>query len=333
MKKLIIVVAFVAAVLGAGWASMAYPTVPNETVSNVYSCNGTQTTFPYTFKLLSVNDLVVTTSAPATLVYSTDYTVTGVGLAAGGNVVLVAGSRCAAAQTITIRRRLASYAQTTSFRTQSFSAAALENTVDKLAQMGIELKGYALTPWEIISSTCAANQWVSAIPGTSVAVCTQPAFTNISGILDPAQLPTTGASAAMLTTGSLSSGLFPTEVTTVTAGSNLSVASATVNEVSKRGGVVTVALNEISATSNGYSWTSLGTIPAGFRPRTSTSFTGFCLSSGGSVYLCTYSISTSGVLSGDYLNDPAGAALAALAGWSKAANDKMRVWTSYVQGN
>lgn len=68
-------------------------TVETITCRNPYTGNGVTTSFPYVFRILNAADLVVqtqanSTSAPVTLVLNTDYTVTGVGLYPGGNVVL-----------------------------------------------------------------------------------------------------------------------------------------------------------------------------------------------------------------------------------------------------
>jgi len=71
-------------------------TLSTTTSSITYDGDGNNKTFAYTFKIKDEDHLVVTLSDddgsnPEILVKTTDYTVTGVGEAAGGNVVLTAG--------------------------------------------------------------------------------------------------------------------------------------------------------------------------------------------------------------------------------------------------
>lgn len=67
------------------------------TARNNYNADGTLSTYAYSFYILSENDLVVTVrntlGVETNLAKTTDYTVTGVGLTAGGNIVLVNASQ------------------------------------------------------------------------------------------------------------------------------------------------------------------------------------------------------------------------------------------------
>lgn len=67
-------------------------TIPNENIENNYVGNGVATTFAYTFPIFEDADIVVTRAdtdgVETVLTLGTDYTVTGAGLSAGGNVVL-----------------------------------------------------------------------------------------------------------------------------------------------------------------------------------------------------------------------------------------------------
>jgi hypothetical protein len=138
-------------------AGLALATVPSETRRISYECDGAQTTYAYTFKILNQNDLVVTTSAPATLSIGTDYTVTGVGLAAGGDVVLTTGSKCADPYTITIAREV-DYKQNISFRTQgNFNPGIHENAFDKLTMQAQQLSDRILDV-EMITSLATGPQ-------------------------------------------------------------------------------------------------------------------------------------------------------------------------------
>lgn len=69
-------------------------TLSVSTRRNDYTGNGSTSSFAYSFKINDDDDLTVlvrnpTTDAVTTLVKTTDYTVSGVGLAAGGNIALV----------------------------------------------------------------------------------------------------------------------------------------------------------------------------------------------------------------------------------------------------
>jgi len=71
--------------------------VTSTTAKVTYTGNGTTATYAYTFKIFAATDLQVTETVIATgvqtvLTYTTHYSVTGVGVAGGGNVVLVAGN-------------------------------------------------------------------------------------------------------------------------------------------------------------------------------------------------------------------------------------------------
>jgi hypothetical protein len=73
-------------------------TISTVHVRNDYPNVGATLVFPYTFKIFASTDLVVidtneTTGVETTLVETTDYTVSGVGSDAGGNVTLVSGAR------------------------------------------------------------------------------------------------------------------------------------------------------------------------------------------------------------------------------------------------
>lgn len=63
---------------------------------NDYTGNGAVATYSYTFKIYATTDLLVikkdTSNVETVLVVATDYTVTGVGVAGGGSITLVAGN-------------------------------------------------------------------------------------------------------------------------------------------------------------------------------------------------------------------------------------------------
>lgn len=82
-------------------------TISSTTNRNDYIGNGSTSVYSYSFKIFSESDLLVTTrtsaGVEATLVLTTDYTVTGVGETSGGSITLVAGN-LASGTTLTIRR-------------------------------------------------------------------------------------------------------------------------------------------------------------------------------------------------------------------------------------
>ena len=109
-----------------------------------YTGNGAVDTYDYTFRIFSNTDLLVvvkntSTNVETTLTISTDYTVTGVGAASGGTVVLVNASQAwldgdgdlATGYTITIRRKVP-LTQTTDIRNQGdFFPESHEDEFDK----------------------------------------------------------------------------------------------------------------------------------------------------------------------------------------------------------
>jgi len=106
---------------------------------NLYTGNGATSTYAYSWKIFDATELQVRTYVPSTGVYTTltynvDYTVTGVGVAGGGNVVLTAGSLASA--TVLLIRRVPSLTQTLDIRNQgTFFPANHEDQFDKLVMM------------------------------------------------------------------------------------------------------------------------------------------------------------------------------------------------------
>jgi hypothetical protein len=78
----------------------------------------------------------------------------------------------------------------------------------------------------IQSLTCSANQWLNTISTLGVPSCAQPAFSNLSGSLAQAQVPTGGSSGQVLSTNGSGTGsyvstkavLFGASVNTITQG-------------------------------------------------------------------------------------------------------------------
>ena len=95
-------------------------TLSSSTSRNDYIGNGVTDTYPYTFKIFTEQDLLVTvrdtSGVETTLSYPTDYAVTGTRSPSGGDVILVAGF-LASGYAITIRR-VRTATQTTDIRNQ-----------------------------------------------------------------------------------------------------------------------------------------------------------------------------------------------------------------------
>jgi len=83
-------------------------TVSSTTVKNSYSGNGSNDTFVYGFKIFSASDLQViirsATGTETTKTLTTDYTLTGVGTASGGNVVFESSDIPTATETVVLIR-------------------------------------------------------------------------------------------------------------------------------------------------------------------------------------------------------------------------------------
>ena len=121
-------------------------TISNTTDRTQYTSSG-ETTFAYTFKILADADILVvttnlTTGVDTTWTLTTDYTVTGAGDDAGGNVVFVVATT--SGQRVTLTRNLG-YTQLVDLVTQGgFSSDVVETALDRLTMFGQQL-GYENT--------------------------------------------------------------------------------------------------------------------------------------------------------------------------------------------
>ena len=113
-------------------------TVSSSTSFVSYAGNGSLTTFAYTFKTFQDSDLLVTlvndaSGAETTQTLITDYTVTGAGLAGGGNVTFTTAP--ASGTTVKIRRVLPVTQETDYVANDPFPAEAHEDALDKLTML------------------------------------------------------------------------------------------------------------------------------------------------------------------------------------------------------
>ena len=121
-------------------------TVSTLTIKNSYSGNGSTTSFAYAFKIFTSSEAKVYVRTNATGAESlrsegsgsTNYSVTGVGQVAGGNIVFVTAPT--AAETVVIRR-LSALQQLTDYQpADSFPAASHEDALDKLTHITQEMQ-------------------------------------------------------------------------------------------------------------------------------------------------------------------------------------------------
>jgi len=112
-------------------------TVISENRRNQYSCDGSQTVFPYTFRILDEEHIQViltdSEGAETILALTTHYTVSGVGDAGGGNVTTVA--TYASGNTLTLLRNVPFTQLTDYVESDIFPAESHERGLDKLTMI------------------------------------------------------------------------------------------------------------------------------------------------------------------------------------------------------
>ena len=107
-------------------------TVSSQTPINRSTGNGVTTVFPYGFKIISEADIEVTVDGVAKTL-NVDYTVSGVGNEAGGNVTMTAAPANLAS---VVRRRNMALVRTTDYQDQGeMPAATLDNDFDSAVLM------------------------------------------------------------------------------------------------------------------------------------------------------------------------------------------------------
>ena len=112
-------------------------TISSQTNRNAYSTNGSLTTFAYTFKILANSHIAVYFTSSAGVVtlktLTTDYTVTGAGVAAGGDVVF--GTAPATGGIVTLVRNVPFTQETDYTENDRFPAETHETALDKLTML------------------------------------------------------------------------------------------------------------------------------------------------------------------------------------------------------
>jgi hypothetical protein len=102
-----------------------------------YTASSGQTTFAYPFQIYASGDLKVYKNA-SLLAYSSQYSLTGVGSASGGNVILVTGAT--SGDKVIILRQLPLEQLTDYVEADAFPALAHETALDKLMMVAQQLK-------------------------------------------------------------------------------------------------------------------------------------------------------------------------------------------------
>lgn len=106
--------------------------VSAQTPVNSSTGNGVTTVFPYTFKILAEADILVTVDG-VTKTLTTDYSVSGVGNDAGGNVTFVSAP---AGGTVVVLRRDMTIERTTDYQENGdLPAATLDDDIDRVVMI------------------------------------------------------------------------------------------------------------------------------------------------------------------------------------------------------
>jgi len=117
-------------------------TISTTIIKVSYSGNGTQTVFPYTFKINAEADIQVIIRASngteTVKTLTTDYSVSGVGSASGGNVTMVTAP--SATETIVIRRETTQTQTVDLVENDPFTAETVEGAFDKSVAIAQELQ-------------------------------------------------------------------------------------------------------------------------------------------------------------------------------------------------
>lgn len=118
-------------------------TVSSTTTKNSYSGDGSTTVFAYTFKIFDEDDITVivrtdATGSETTKTKTTDYTVSGVGSASGGNITF--GTAPISGETVVLLRDTAQTQTTDYTPNDPFPAAAHEDALDRMTFLAQEIQ-------------------------------------------------------------------------------------------------------------------------------------------------------------------------------------------------
>ena len=117
-------------------------TISSTTVKVSYSGNGSTTVFAYTFKILDDDEIQViirsSTGTETVKTKTTDYTVSGVGSAGGGNITFVTAPT--ATQTVVLRRLTTQTQETDYIANDPFPADSHEDALDRITMVAQEIQ-------------------------------------------------------------------------------------------------------------------------------------------------------------------------------------------------
>lgn len=157
-------------------------TVESEISRINFLGNGATTTFAYTFKVFSEDDLLVTQrdtdDVETTLVLNTDYTVTGVGETSGGNVVLT--NPLTTDYVLSVRRVMEIKQETSITNQTSFYPLTHENAYDKIVMIEQQLQDGLLRAPKL-PETIDPDDFDNNLPASLLGAVSKALITNTTG--------------------------------------------------------------------------------------------------------------------------------------------------------
>jgi len=119
-------------------------TISTTTIKNSYSGNDSTDTFAYTFKITSDSEMQViirsSTGTETVKTLTTHYTVSGAGVAGGGNVVFTTGNIPATGETVILRRSTTQTQAMDLIDNDPIAADTIETAHDKSIAISQELQ-------------------------------------------------------------------------------------------------------------------------------------------------------------------------------------------------
>lgn len=167
----------------------------------IYAGNGATTVFAYDFRILDEGDLVVSEidadGAVTVLTKTTDYTVSGVGLVAGGNVTVTTATPTGT--NLVIRRSFSSFLQDLDLRNQGdFFLETIEDMFDKVVMYTQQLRTDAANSLRLLDDLSRFDADGKKIGGLANATESDQAvaYGQINGQADAAAASATAAAAS-----------------------------------------------------------------------------------------------------------------------------------------
>ncbi len=117
-------------------------TISSTTVRNSYSGNGSTTVFAYTFKILDDDEIQViirsSTGTETIKTKTTHYTVSGVGVAGGGNITFLTAP--GSTETVVLKRNTTKTQETDYVANDPFPANSHEEALDRVTMIAQEIQ-------------------------------------------------------------------------------------------------------------------------------------------------------------------------------------------------